>query len=140
MAYFSATQMLTHTGVMAMLTAAVARAEAIEQPQCVVIVDNRCTVLGELHMTGSKVLSRETATAKAVTSASHNLPSASIPEAARQAVAAATGGQITGLPGGLPIRHNGHLLGGIGVGSGAPSQDLDVAAAALEAIGADPIE
>ena len=123
-----------------MLSAAVERAEAIEQPQCIVVVDNRCTVLGEIHMTGSKVLSRDTATVKAVTAASHNMPSASIPEAASAAVAAATGGQLTGLPGGLPIRRNGLLLGGIGVGSGAPSQDLEVAAAALAAIGADPID
>ena len=92
MTYFAETEKLTHAGVLAMLSAAVERAEAIVQPQCIVVVDSRCTVLGEIHMTGSKVLSRDTATVKAVTAASHNMPSASIPEAARPAVAAATGG------------------------------------------------
>ena len=43
---------------------------------------------------------------------------------------------VTGLPGGLPIIVAGVVLGGIGVGSGTGTQDIEVAQAALNAIGA----
>ena len=131
------TRRLTHQGVMAMLSAGVVKAEQIGQPQVIVIVDASGDVLGEIRMTGSKFLSRRSALAKALTSASHGVPSADIPQAVRPAIAAATGGSVTGLGGGLPIVVAGTLIGGIGVGSGSPDQDLAVARAALEAVGAD---
>ncbi|MEM9139090.1 MAG: heme-binding protein [Pseudomonadota bacterium] len=132
-----ATRRLTHRGVMDMLSAAVAKAEAIGQPQVIVILDPSGEVLGEIRMTGSKFLSRRSAMAKALTAASHGIPSETIPAEVRPAIAAATGGAVTGLGGGLPIRVGGTLVGGIGVGSGSPDQDRAVALAALEAIGAD---
>ncbi|MEM7686463.1 MAG: heme-binding protein [Pseudomonadota bacterium] len=131
------TRRLTHRGVMKMLAAGVAEAEEIGQPQCIVIVDASGEILGEIRMTGSKFLSRRSALAKALTSASHGIPSADVPEPVRLAIAAATDGGVTGLGGGLPIRVGGVLLGGIGVGSGAPDQDLAVGRAALATIGSD---
>ncbi|MGD1922718.1 MAG: heme-binding protein [Paracoccaceae bacterium] len=131
------TRRLTHRGVMKMLAAGVAAAEEIGQPQCIVIVDASGEILGEIRMTGSKFLSRRSALAKALTSASHGIPSADVPEPVRPAIAAATDGGVTGLGGGLPIRVGGVLLGGIGVGSGAPDQDLAVGRAALSTIGSD---
>lgn len=129
---------LTHAGVLEMLRAAVACAEDMEQPQCIVIVDASGETLGEIRMTGAKYLSRCSARTKARTAASIGAPSDTIPEAVRPAIAAATQGQVTGLGGGLPIRLQGVLVGGIGVGSGSPDQDIAVARAALSAIGADP--
>lgn len=128
---------LTHAGVLEMLRAGVAKAEEIGQPQCIVIVDASGEVLGEIRMTGAKFLSRRSAFAKAQTASSIGAPSDAIPEAVRPHIAAATQGAVTGLGGGLPIRITGELVGGIGVGSGSPDQDLQVARAALEAIGAD---
>lgn len=133
------TMRLTHRGVMEMLTAAIEKAEEIGQPQCIVVVDPSGETLGEIRMTGSKFLSRRSALAKALTSASHGIPSEAVPEPVRPAIAAATDGGVTGLPGGLPILVGDVLLGGIGVGSGAPDQDLAVARAALSAIEADPV-
>jgi uncharacterized protein GlcG (DUF336 family) len=60
-------------------------------------------------------------------------------EAVRVTIALATEGTMTGLPGGLPIRFDGVLVGGIGIGSGTGAQDEEVARAALAAIGADAI-
>ena len=133
------TPILTHMGVLKMLTAGVAKAEEIGQPQCIVIVDASGETLGEIRMTGSKFLSRRSALAKALTSASHNISSDTIPEHVRPAVAAATDGAVTGLGGGLPVRVGAALVGGIGVGSGSPDQELQDALAALAAIGADPV-
>ncbi len=136
--YLMQSTVLTHAAVLEMLRAAVACAEETGQPQCVVIVDASGEPLGEIRMTGAKYLSRLSARAKARTAASIGAPSDAIPEAVRPHIAAATQGQMTGLRGGLPIRVDGTLVGGIGVGSGSPEQDVAVARAALAAIGAEP--
>ena len=128
---------LTHAAVMEMLSASILKAEEIGQPQCIVIVDASGEPLGEIRMSGAKYLSRKSARAKARTSASIGAASAAIPESVRPLIALATDGEVTGLGGGLPIRLKGILVGGIGVGSGSPDQDLAVAEAALAAIGAD---
>ena len=129
-------KLLTHTAVLAMLEAAVGQAEAMGQPQCIVIVDASGGTLAELKMTGAKFLSLKSARAKALTAASSGNPSSATPDAVRPAIAAATGGTMTGLPGGLPVIIEGQTIGGIGIGSGSGEQDVAVANAALSVIGA----
>jgi uncharacterized protein GlcG (DUF336 family) len=130
---------LTDAALMAMLAAAVEKASAMGQPQCIVIVDASAVELAVLRMTGAKVLSLRSARAKAQTAASTGKPSSALPEGVQVAIAAATEGAMTGLPGGLPIWREGVLLGGIGVGSGSGAQDVEVARAALAAIRAEAI-
>ncbi|WP_404401377.1 heme-binding protein [Pelagibacterium halotolerans] len=137
MHYKIETAELTHAGAMAMLNAAIEMATRLGQPQCIVIVDASGEVRAELRMTGAKFLSRKSARAKAMTAASNGLPSADVPEQVGVAIGLATSGDVTGLPGGLPIWVDGQLLGGIGVGSGTGEQDIAVAKAALAVIGAD---
>lgn len=122
---------------MTMLGAAISKAEELGQPQCIVIVDRSGETLGEIRMDGAKYLSRKSALAKARTAASIGIPSTSVPEHVRPGIAAATSGDMTGLPGGLPILHLGETTGAVGVGSGTGEQDIAVANAALAAIGAD---
>ncbi len=133
------TERLTDSALLAMLHAASEKAQAMGQPQCIVIVDPSAVDLAVLRMTGAKVLSLRSARAKAQTAASIGKPSDALSEAVRVAIAVATEGTMTGLPGGLPIWRNGVLLGGIGIGSGTGAQDLEVAEAALAAIGATAI-
>ncbi|MFK7750992.1 MAG: heme-binding protein [Sedimentitalea sp.] len=137
MSFTETTENLTHLAVLSMLAAAVEEATAQAQPQCIVIVDASGELLGELRMTGAKFLSRKSARAKALTAASIRAPSSVIPDHVRAAIGMATEGCMTGLPGGLPIILNGACLGGIGIGSGTPEQDVAVAQAALHAIGAE---
>lgn len=129
---------LTDAALFAMLAAAAEKARSMGQPQCIVIVDPSAVDLATLRMTGARVLSLRSARAKAQTAASTGKPSSALPEPVRPAIAAATDGAMTGLPGGLPIWKDGTLLGGIGIGSGSGDQDVEVARAALAAIGADP--
>jgi len=129
-------KVLTHQAVMTMLAAGIAKAEEIKQPQCIVIVDSSGELLGEIRMSGAKFLSRKSARSKALTSASIGAPSSAVPEKVRAAIGAATQGNVTGLPGGLPIWMEDELVGGIGVGSGSGEQDVMVGTAALDAIGA----
>lgn len=137
MSYSQTTRILTHKGALTMLQAAVSKAEEIGQPQCIVIVDASGELLAELRMTGAKFLSRKSARAKALTAASIGGDSTTIPDAVRPFIGMATKGNVTGLPGGLPIKFDGHLVGGIGIGSGSGEQDIAVARAALAAVGAD---
>lgn len=104
------TERLTDAALLAMLHAAADKAQAMGKPQCIVIVDPSAVDLAVLRMTEARVLSL------------------------RPAIAAATDGTMTGLPGGLPIWRGGVLLGGIGVGSGTGAEDVQVAEAALAAI------
>lgn len=125
---------LTHQGVLTMMAVAVAKAEEMEQPQCIVIVDASGVTLAQLRMTGAKFISLKSAEAKARTAASIRAPSDKIPKEVAPAIAAATGGEITGLGGGLPIIVKGTVIGGIGVGSGSALQDIEVAQAAIDAL------
>lgn len=125
---------LTHAGALAMLTAAALHAEQMGQPQCIVIVDASGVSVAELRMTGARFLSIESARNKAKTAASIGAPSDSIPEAFAAKLSAATGGQVTCLSGGLPILVDGTVIGGIGIGSGKPDQDVEVAEVGLAAL------
>lgn len=128
-------KILRHSAVLAMLTAGVNKAEEIGQPQCLVIVDATGELLGEIRMTGAKYLSRKSAASKARTAASIAAPTTNIPDEVRPAIAAATQGEVTGLPGGLPILLDGECLGGVGAGSGSPDQDIMVVKAMLQSVG-----
>ena len=136
-AFSETTVTLTHHATMRMLEAAVAKATEMEQPQCIVIVDASGVTLGVIRMSGAKFLSLKSAEAKARTAASIRAPSDAIPEHVGLAIAAATGGDVTRLGGGLLIVLNGQCVGGIGVGSGSTEQDIAVAQTALLAIGAE---
>lgn len=137
MAFTTSTLALNHAGVMTALSAAVAKAEEIGQPQCIVVVDASGETQGQIRMTGAKYLSLKSAMAKARTAASIRGASDAIPEAVRTGIGLATGGEVTGLPGGLPVVIDGVCVGGIGVGSGTGEQDITVAKAGLAAIGAE---
>ncbi|MFK7901740.1 MAG: heme-binding protein [Nitratireductor sp.] len=136
MSNFLSQTTLSHSAVMKMLQAAIAEAEKMGVPQCIIIVDQSGETHGEIRMSGSKFLSRKSAHAKALTAASVGKPGTAIPQEYHLSIAAATNGQVSGLPGGLPIIVNDEVIGGIGVGSGSGEQDIVVAKAALEAIGA----
>ncbi len=136
MVFTETTTRLTHAGAIEMVTAAIAKAEEIGQPQCIVVVDASGETIAELRMSGAKYLSLKSARTKARTAASNRTPSANIPEAIRVGIVGATQNHVTALPGGLPIVIADECIGGIGIGSGSGDQDIAVANAALAAIGA----
>jgi glc operon protein GlcG len=96
---------LTCEGAMKLLNAAMAKASAMGVPQCISVVD----------------------------AGGHLLAFARIAAGLDLKLAIATRGKRINLPGGLPIIVDGHVIGGIGVGSGTGEQDREVANAALAA-------
>lgn len=139
MSFTRETVSLTHSAALAALAAAVDKATEMGVPQCVFIVDASGETLASLKMDGAKYLSMRTAQSKARTAASINNATGKMPFEFGIAAAVASQGGVTHLPGGLPIRFAGKLAGGIGVGSGSGDQDIEVARAALVALGADEI-
>ena len=120
--------------VKAIAAAAEAEAQKNQWAVTIAIVDDGCNLLAYLRMDGAKVLSRESATHKAMTAASSRAPTGQVPEGLDARLALATGGKVTNLKGGLPIVVDGQVIGGIGVGSGTGDQDLEVAQAAVAAL------
>lgn len=134
MADTAASLKLTIDGAMRLLDAAMAKARDMKVPQCIAIVDTGGHLLAFARMDGAFALSVDTALRKAMTAASYGLPTGDIAAGIDIKLAIATQGKRINLPGGLPIIVDGHLIGGIGVGSGTGEQDRIVAEAALGAL------
>jgi glc operon protein GlcG len=125
---------LTHDAALKLVTAAAAKATEIGVPQVVVVVDEGCNMLAFLRMDGSRVLSIDSATRKAMTSAATGKPTGGLAADMELKLGLATTGKITNLKGGLPLIVDGFVVGGIGIGSGTGEQDLVCAQAAADAL------
>ena len=125
---------LTIDGAMKLLSAAMAKAREMNVPQCICVVDAGGHLLALARMDGAFALSIDTALMKAKTAASYGVPTGNIAAGIDIKLAIATQGKRINLPGGLPIVVGGHLLGGIGIGSGTGEEDRIVANAALAAL------
>ncbi len=128
---------LTYEGARMALDAAIAAANAMGVPQDIAVVDASGHLLAFARMDGARTLSIKTSQAKAVTAANFGAPTGNLPAHREMKLAMATDGALTNLEGGLPIILNGECVGAIGVGSGSPEQDVEVARAGLRAIGAE---
>jgi uncharacterized protein GlcG (DUF336 family) len=123
---------LTEAGARLLLDAAVEHARAMGVPQCIAIVDEGCNLMAFVRMDGARVLSIRSAQRKAMTAAVTGKPTGSLDPEIEVKLAIATDGDMVNLKGGLPIMTEGQVIGGIGVGSGTPTQDMEVAAVALK--------
>jgi glc operon protein GlcG len=129
-----ATLKLTLGGAMKLLQAAIAKSAEIGVPECISIVDSGGHLLAFARMDGAFVQSIDSSLMKAMTAASYGEPTGNIAAGVDLKLAIATQGKRINLPGGLPIIIDGHVIGGIGVGSGTGEQDRIVAEAALAAL------
>lgn len=132
--YLRQTHELTHEAAMIVLQGAIAKAETMQVPQCIAIVDTGGNLLAFIRMDGAKVLSQLSATQKAITAASSRVNTGGIPADVETKLALATGGLLTNLKGGLPIVINGQVVGAVGVGSGTGDQDVEVGMAGIAAL------
>mgnify|MGYP005659331303 FL=1 len=128
---------LTHDGVRALIDAAVAKADEMGVPMGIAVANDAARVVGYLLMDGARVLAQDSASAKAMTAASHRMPTHAIDYNIGMGLSVSTQGKVLPLRGGVPIIIDGYCVGGIGCGSGTGEQDLVVAKAALAAIGAE---
>lgn len=113
------------------------RADAIGVPMCIAITDESGNLIAFERMDGGKVTSTTIAidksfTASAAKKATHEYGASSQPGAPAYGIASAIGGRLMVVGGGLPVIVDGQVVGGIGVSSGTPAQDQDVAQAGID--------
>ncbi len=122
----------------ALIAGARARAGDIGVPMCIAITDESGNLIAFERMDGGKVTSTIIAIDKSFTAsgakkATHEYGAASQPGAPAYGIASAIGGRLMVVGGGLPVIVEGEIVGGIGVSSGTPTQDQDVAQAGIDA-------
>lgn len=113
------------------------RADQIGVPMCIAIADRAGNLIGFERMDGGKVTSITIAIDKAFTAAAarkatHEYGEASQPGSPAYGINSAIGGRLMVVGGGLPVTVDGVVVGAVGVSSGTPVQDRDVAQAALD--------
>jgi uncharacterized protein GlcG (DUF336 family) len=120
-----------------MVAAAVAKAKAIGVPQVVAVLDESGLLKAFCRMDGAPLISIEVAQNKAYT-ALLGAPSQDFFNRIKENPALLAGvphiPRIVTFGGGLPIRIDAVVAGGIGVSGGSVEQDIECAQAALDAI------
>ncbi len=119
------------------------KATEIGVPMCIAITDESGNLVAFERMDGGKVTSITIAIDKSYTAsgakkATHEYGEASQPGAPAYGIGSAIGGRLMVVGGGLPVIVDGEVVGGIGVSSGTPVQDREVAQAGLDAFQSAP--
>lgn len=114
-----------------------ATANDIGVPMCISIVDESGTPILFERMDGGKVTSATIALDKAYTAAAakkatHDYNAVNVPGKLAFGIHTEVGGRISSVGGGLPVIVDGDVVGGIGVSSGTPDQDMQVAQGGLD--------
>jgi glc operon protein GlcG len=134
MADTAASLKFTLEGATRLLNAAVEKAKSMNVPQCICIVDAGGHLITMARMDGAFSMSIPTALRKAQTAAAYGIPTGDIVAGLDIKLAIATEGQRVNLLGGIPVIIDGHLVGGIGIGSGTGEQDKEIAIAAVNTL------
>ncbi|MCT4555352.1 MAG: heme-binding protein [Pelagimonas sp.] len=120
-----------------LIAGARAKSEEIGVPMCIAITDEGGNLIAFERMDGGKVTSATIAidksfTASAAKKPTHEYGDASQPGAPAYGINAALGGRLMVVGGGLPVIVDGEVVGAIGVSSGTPMQDREVAQAGID--------
>ena len=112
------------------------KASQIGIPMCIAIVDESGQLVAFERMDGGKVTSSIIAQDKAFTAAgarkaTHEYNAACQPGNLVFGIHTAIGGRLCVVGGGLPVTVDGEVVGGIGLSSGTPQQDMECAQAGI---------
>ncbi|SMX43653.1 GlcG/HbpS family heme-binding protein [Actibacterium lipolyticum] len=127
----------------ALIAAAKAKAERIGVSMCIAVTDESGNLIAFERMDGAKITGINLAIDKSYTACgikkgTHILGEANQPGKPAHGIASALGGRMVVVGGGLPVFDAGDVVGGIGVSSGTPAQDLEVAQAGVDAFSNEP--
>jgi uncharacterized protein GlcG (DUF336 family) len=134
MSDFIPTHRLTEEASLKMIQAGVAKANELNCKVSLAVVDASCRLVAFLMMDGARHFSIITTQRKAITSASQKMPTGYAPEENALSMAVRMG-DFTNVPGGFPITVNGQVIGAVAAGGAKIEQDVEVAKAALAALG-----
>jgi glc operon protein GlcG len=127
---------ITVSAALDLIHAAIAEGDRIGVPVSACVVDASMSLVAFARADGATPHSVDTSRAKANTAASTRRPSGLMGEDLALPLAVATGGRLTNIRGGSPIRFGDTHAGGLGIAGGTPVQDAEVAEAALARVGA----
>jgi uncharacterized protein GlcG (DUF336 family) len=121
-----------------LITGARTKADEIDVPMCIAVTDESGNLIAFERMDGSKTTSIDLAidksfTATGIKKSTQALGEANQPGMPAHGISSTLGGRMVVVAGGLPVFSDGEVVGGIGVSSGSPAQDLEVAQAGLVA-------
>jgi len=113
------------------------KANEIGVPMCISIVDESGNPIAFERMDGGKITSTIIAgdkayTAAAARKATHEYNAVCKPGNLAFGIHTAIGGRLCIVGGGLPVSVDGEVVGGIGLSSGTPQQDMDCAQAGID--------
>jgi glc operon protein GlcG len=134
---------LNLAGAELILAAAKEKAAASGWKMNIAVADDGGHLLAFARMDGARPASAATALTKAVTAATFRQETGPLPPKGEpdlllnlslQSAAAASGGKLTTLKGGVPVVVDGQIVGAVGVGGGSGEQDAEVAKAGIQAL------
>jgi glc operon protein GlcG len=134
---------LNLAGAEKIIGAAKRKAEAMGLKINIAVVDDGGHLLAFARMDGARPASGYTAQTKAVSAATFRQETGTLPTRGEpdlllnlslQNAAAAGGGKMTTLKGGVPVVLDGQIIGAVGVGGGSGEQDAEVAKAGIQAL------
>jgi glc operon protein GlcG len=134
---------LNLAGAEMIFAAAKLKAVALGVKVNIAVVDDGGHLLAFARMDGARPASAATAQTKAVTAATFRQETGTLPAKGEpdvllnlslQNAAAASGGKITTLKGGVPVVIDDQVIGAVGVGGGSGDQDAEVARAGIQAL------
>jgi glc operon protein GlcG len=134
---------LNLSGAEKIIAAAKRKATALGVKVNIAVVDDGGHLLAFARMDGARPASAATAQTKAVTAATFRQETGTLPAKGEpdvllnlslQNAAAASGGKITTLKGGVPVVIDDQVIGAVGVGGGTGEQDAEVAKAGIQAL------
>jgi len=135
---------LNLAGAESILKAAKNKAAELKVKVNIAVVDDGGHLLAFQRMDGARPASVSTALTKAVAAATTRQPTGPMKRGdaehdlllnlSLQNAAAASGGKMTGLLGGIPVVVDGQVIGAVGVGGATGEQDAVVAKAGIDAL------
>ncbi|WP_145038165.1 heme-binding protein [Paenibacillus sp. Y412MC10] len=129
---------LTLTAAKKLLETAEHQARQLGLNSDVAIVDEGGNLIAFHRMDNARIAGIDIAIGKAWTSVAMQMPTANLaqsalPGGATFGINTTNQGRVVILGGGIPLVHEGRVVGGIGVSGGTSAQDIDVANAAVQA-------
>ena len=122
-----------------MIAAAEKKATEIGMPQVIAVSDESGNLIAFSRMDGGKASSIQIAIAKAFTAGAARNPTMfynehCVPGSPAFGIHVSNDGRFSTIGGGLPVMSGKDCVGGIGVSSGTPAQDIEVAEAGVKAL------
>ena len=116
-----------------------AKATELKSPSNIAVVDAGGNLIAHVRMDGAWIGSIDISINKAFTSRMFDIPTNKLAEMAAPGgpffgIHASNGGRVMIFAGGIPLRHDGKVVGAVGVSGGSGDQDQIVAEAAAAAI------